>query len=147
MVSALDLAKYIITKCVEGKCPISNLQLQKILYYIQAWSLKSNGNAIFDDEIEAWTFGPVVPEVYYHFCGFGASSINVRYNNVLSRIPDLLGPNIDGIDKLIQEKRKLNPWDLVEETHRKGYAWDIVYRNGDGNKDVIPKELIRKHAG
>ena len=31
--SALDLSKYIVSKCVRENCPVSNLQLQKILYY------------------------------------------------------------------------------------------------------------------
>ena len=35
MYSALSMAKYIIDKCTKDKYPISNLQLQKILYYIQ----------------------------------------------------------------------------------------------------------------
>ena len=33
--NAIDLARYIISKCSKEQCPISNLQLQKILYYIQ----------------------------------------------------------------------------------------------------------------
>ena len=35
MYSALELSKYIVTKCINDGKPISNLQLQKILYYIQ----------------------------------------------------------------------------------------------------------------
>ena len=60
--SALDLSKYIVSKCVREHCPISNLQLQKILYYIQKDFLLRDSIA-FADEIEAWQFGPVVPNV------------------------------------------------------------------------------------
>ena len=35
MYSALEIAKYIIDKCTKDRCPVSNLQLQKILYYVQ----------------------------------------------------------------------------------------------------------------
>lgn len=35
MYSALNMAKYIIDKCTKDRYPISNLQLQKILYYVQ----------------------------------------------------------------------------------------------------------------
>jgi uncharacterized phage-associated protein len=48
--------------CGTDQHPISNLQLQKILYYIQKTFLE-NGMVAFDDEIEAWKFGPVVPAV------------------------------------------------------------------------------------
>ena len=35
--SAMDIAKYIIDKCIDDEMPISNLQLQKILYYLQVY--------------------------------------------------------------------------------------------------------------
>lgn len=35
MYDALDIAKYIVDKCTVEKCPITNLQLQKILYFLQ----------------------------------------------------------------------------------------------------------------
>ena len=40
MYSAVDLAKYIINKCVKDEVPISNIQLQMILYCIQKEFLK-----------------------------------------------------------------------------------------------------------
>ena len=40
--SALDLAKYILQKCIDDSRPISNLQLQKILYYVQGEFLKED---------------------------------------------------------------------------------------------------------
>ena len=40
---ALELAKYIVTKCIKDGCPISNLQLQKTLYFIQRQFLKNKG--------------------------------------------------------------------------------------------------------
>lgn len=59
MYSALDLSTYIVSKCIKDHSPISNLQLQKILYYIQKEFLK-NDDIAFSDDIEAWQFGPVV---------------------------------------------------------------------------------------
>lgn len=63
MYAALSIARYIIDKCTKERYPISNLQLQKILYYIQREFLQQ-GMKAFPEEIEAWQFGPVVPEVY-----------------------------------------------------------------------------------
>lgn len=61
MYSALDIAKYIISKCNIENCPISNLQLQKILYNLQKALLQSEimitekkSSALFGDKIEAW---------------------------------------------------------------------------------------------
>lgn len=42
MYKALDISKYIINKCVNDEKYISNLQLQKILYFIQKEFLKTH---------------------------------------------------------------------------------------------------------
>ena len=133
---ALDLAKYIISKCTADHRPISNLQLQKILYYVQKVFLE-NGMEAFDDEIEAWQFGPVVPEVYYQYCGFGSMSIRMVYDT------DICSDYVNIINPVVEAKRSLNPWEMVEDTHKPGKAWDQIYNNGLGNHCVIPKELIR----
>lgn len=136
MYSAMEIAKYIINKCTVELCAISNLQLQKILYYVQRTFLQ-DGIVAFRDEIEAWQFGPVVREVYNQYCGFGSLKIRLRYDIMLRRE----FANI--IDRIVVEKRKLNPWELVDDTHTPGKAWDLIYQDGNGNKQVIPKELIR----
>ncbi|MCK4386606.1 MAG: SocA family protein [Candidatus Pacebacteria bacterium] len=43
---------------------ITNLKLQKILYFAQAYYLAKLGRPLFSDNIEAWEYGPVVPVVY-----------------------------------------------------------------------------------
>lgn len=96
MYSALNMAKYIIDKCTRDKYPISNLQLQKILYYIQKEFLQ-HGSMAFPENIEAWQFGPVVPEVYRQYCGFGALPIRMRYAVVVQ-------PNDENIINPIIEK-------------------------------------------
>lgn len=137
MYVALDLSKYIISKCVRDGHPISNLQLQKILYYIQVYFLKHD-NIAFPDAIEAWQFGPVVPNVYYYYCGYGAMPITSMHERITIGARDKTI-----IDEIVENKRGLDPWKLVEETHRKNGAWDQIYKNGAGNRNVIPTELIK----
>lgn len=138
MYTALDLAKYVVTKCTKEDAPISNLQLQKILYYIQKTFLQERHVRGFSDEIEAWQFGPVVPNVYFHFSGFGAMPISMEYIDV-----DIDPLDASLINPLIEDKRKLNPWELVEETHKPGGAWQTIYDDFFAGK-VIPIELIQK---
>lgn len=64
MYSAIDVARYIILYCKEKEYPISNLKLQKLLYSVQAQFLITKRDPAFLEEIEAWDFGPVVPEVF-----------------------------------------------------------------------------------
>ena len=137
MYKAMELSTYIVSKCIKEDCPISNLQLQKILYYIQKAFL-DRGDRAFSDNIEAWQFGPVVPNVYDHYCGYGAMPISfssIKY--------DVAKEDKQLIDSIVESKRVLAPWDLVEETHKKGGAWDKTYKNGSGSHEVIPTELIK----
>lgn len=135
--NALDLSKYIISKCVKDNCPISNLQLQKILYYIQKDFLR-RGKIAFLDDIEAWQFGPVIPNVYYHYCGYGAMPISFVYEGFEIRPEDQ-----DAINNIIESKRILDPWEMVVETHKINGAWEQIYKKGSGNHQVIPIELIK----
>lgn len=139
---ALELAKYIVTKCIKDHCPISNLQLQKILYFIQREFLQNKGRAAFHDDIQAWQYGPVVREVYYYFCSSGAMPIDLPLLFIRPRKEIDPQDQID-IDRIVEEKRKASPWQLVSETHKKDGAWDKVFASGVGYKQRIPIELIR----
>lgn len=53
---------------------LSNLKLQKLLYYAQGFHLAVMGGPLFDSPIKAWRYGPVVVDLYHTFksCGAGA---------------------------------------------------------------------------
>lgn len=70
MYSAEDVARYIINFCIDSYNPISNLKLQKILYYVQAAFLLEEGKPCFKDEIVKWKHGPVIKEVYDNYVRF-----------------------------------------------------------------------------
>lgn len=134
------LANYIVAKCIKDKEPITNLELQKMLYLIQREFLRVKGKPAFTESIEAWDFGPAIPSVYYYFSGAGAMSISIcDMENILEI--DETDKRI--IDRLIESKRGLMPWELSADINRKGGAWDKTYRDGDGNKAVIPVKQIR----
>lgn len=79
MNSALDISKYIICIAQNNGDPITNLKLQKLLYYAQAWYLvNNNNNRLFDEPILAWPYGPVVKSVYDEFKSFGRMPININ---------------------------------------------------------------------
>ncbi|MEM9452477.1 MAG: type II toxin-antitoxin system antitoxin SocA domain-containing protein [Cyanobacteria bacterium P01_E01_bin.6] len=55
---------------------ITHLKLQKLLYYVQAWSLVFVDKKIFDEDIEAWIHGPVIPKVYHFYKEYGYFNIS-----------------------------------------------------------------------
>ena len=63
MATAFDVAKYIL----EEKGNLTAMKLQKLLYYCQAWSLVWDEKPLFENTIQAWVNGPVLPAAYnYH---------------------------------------------------------------------------------
>ena len=84
MYNVLDITEYIIKYCNEKNRTISNLKLQKLLYFVQAEFLVNKGKPCFSDPIEAWDFGPVVPTVYHKYLVYGSASIPyVEDNNLI----------------------------------------------------------------
>lgn len=143
MYTALDVAKYIVVKCMKDGHPITNLQLQKILFYIQREYLFATDQPLFKDSFESWKFGPVVPKVYYRYCGFSGNEINFQIDMT---IPKIKNEDKKVINRITEEKRVLMPWDLVKETQQKGGAWDRIFKDGKGNRGLITNEYIRRYG-
>jgi uncharacterized phage-associated protein len=79
MLSAHDVAKYFVSLVDEDAGDsISNLKLQKLLYYAQGGHLAYYGKPLFPEEVKAWAHGPVVPEVYHRYKQHGSESIPVE---------------------------------------------------------------------
>ena len=55
---------------------ITNLKLQKIVFLAQAAYLAVKGKTLFDDEIQAWQYGPVIPSLYNSYKGCGRNPID-----------------------------------------------------------------------
>jgi uncharacterized phage-associated protein len=76
MYSALDLAKYFIKLASpEEEDFMTNLKLQKLLYYAQGFHLALYEKPLFSEQIEAWQYGPVVPEVYHLYKPFKSNAL------------------------------------------------------------------------
>jgi uncharacterized phage-associated protein len=65
--SVHTIAKFIVKN---ASLPVSNLKLQKLLYYAQGWNLGIHGEPIFAEQIEAWIHGPVVPAIFRQYRTF-----------------------------------------------------------------------------
>jgi uncharacterized phage-associated protein len=68
--TARVIADLILRSAHERKIEITNLKLQKLLYYCQAWHLAIYDAPLFPERIEAWVHGPVVPPVFGQFKEF-----------------------------------------------------------------------------
>lgn len=141
MYNAIDIAMYAVDKCTSEGVSISNLQLQKILYYIQVNFLRVQDKVAFNDTIEAWQHGPVVPNVYSYFNCYGGTKIYRFFPD--KRMIFKAEDDKDIVDKVIQMCRKLDPWELVQRSHKVGGPWHKVY---NGFNVTIPISIIRKYS-
>lgn len=113
--SCFDVANYFLAQQSEDAGDlISNLKLQKLVYYAQGCHLALFDAPLFQEPIEAWMHGPVVPELYrlYKQCGAGP-------------IPTPKGVDFSGLDEETQELLdevysvygQFSAWKLREMTH------------------------------
>lgn len=76
MTKVEKIASNVIWYAHQIQQPITNLQLQKILYLIQGTFLASFNEPCFDDDIVAWISGPIVENIFYKYgCIYGADAI------------------------------------------------------------------------
>lgn len=86
--NVIDIANKILAKASNSEVEelICNLKLQKLLYYMQGFHLAFFEKPLFDEEIEAWMYGPVVPSVYSHFKSNGNNGI--KYEGEAIKLTD-----------------------------------------------------------
>jgi uncharacterized phage-associated protein len=71
-----DIAQYFLAQRDDDAGDlISNLKLQKLVYYAQGFSLALYDRPLFPERIEAWTHGPVVPGLYYEYKNYGSGAL------------------------------------------------------------------------
>lgn len=115
-----------------GELGITNLKLNKLVYFCQVESLRESGQPLFSDGIEAWRFGPVEPAAYRRYRGFGRDEIPT--NGVDPTHLDARASRL--VESVARTYGSLDAYDLVDLTHRAGGAWSRAYR--DGAKSPLP---------
>ena len=85
MITANTVADYFLAVANEVEELITNLKLNKLVYYKQAWHLALFKEPMFEEEIEAWVHGPVLPVVYDTYNHFKWTPI-IRYDLNLEEI-------------------------------------------------------------
>jgi uncharacterized phage-associated protein len=76
-ITAQTIAERFVFLCQEHGDVLTNLKLQKFVYYAQAWFLALNSKPLFNDDFQAWPNGPIQPNVFARFRQFGAGPITL----------------------------------------------------------------------
>lgn len=153
VLTGLDVATYILSKI---KC--THLSLEKLVYFAYADYLCEHFERLFEDQIYAFTHGPVVDSVYETYKRSGSqyvkplefgvdSDVQTGVKELPARSRILFAKDgtekLLSIDKTIEKYGKYAAGALVDFTHRTGSPWSHV----DSSKayQVISDELIIAH--
>lgn len=126
--NAMLIAEYIISKCYNYQKPVSNLKLQKMLYFLFGYYCKKYDEYLFEDDFVAWKLGPVILDVYFSFNNNISNPICESFDVDL----ELSSDRVSFIDKKIEELQVKSTWELVEESH-KTTPWINAFAKGKGH--------------
>ncbi len=121
---------------------ISNLKLQKLLYYAQGTFYAMTGKKLFNDPIVAWRHGPVVVDVYHEYKENGASGIefdepfefseyNEETNGILEEVYEYFG--------------QYSAWKLRNMTHEER-PWKETNLNEEISPEVIRDFFLEEYV-
>ena len=137
MINVSDVANYFLSLVdVDADDCISNLKLQKLCYYAQGFHLAIYGTRLFNEDIQAWQHGPVVPSLYRKYKDAGKSCLmpddDFDSNILPAEIVDLL-------NEVYQNYGQFSAWRLRDMTHQES-PWKTSYNKT--SDDVISDEKL-----
>ena len=147
-----SIANLLLDEAARLAITVTNLSLQKLLYFAHGLSLIEDGRPLVDGYFEAWQHGPVHPLVYRTFKDAGRAPISFRAKGV-----DILTgqsrslPVIDDPQalrftlKVLIAYGRLSPGSLIDVTHAKGGPWDFIVKRAEHSVVLgmrIPDDVI-----
>lgn len=138
---ARQVANWFVTRAQREQRSLSIMSLLKLTYIAHGWHLETQNAPLFSNRIEAWQYGPVIPEVYNDFRRQG-----VVVQNAVTTVPQCtFTPEDESLLEQVWEiYGRLPAFRLSDITHVSGGPWDVASRMG-GHYAQIPNELIQGH--
>jgi uncharacterized phage-associated protein len=156
MYDVRDIANFILDFSDERGVPISNLSLQKLLYFVHGWFYSLYDQPLIKNKFEAWQYGPVQRVIYDQFKSYKSDPIKgsrAKYidplsGNTVYREPKLSKDHASIIIGVLEKYQRYTPGQLVEESHVEDGPWEYVWQQAEdaiypGMK--IPDALISDH--
>lgn len=130
--NVLDIAKKLIKMAdwdsANGGENLTNLKLQKLLYYEQGYHLAAFDTPLFNEKVEAWMYGPVVPDAYDYYQQYGANPLPVE-DDVIT-----LTDEEENLFAMVYDAyRDFSAIGLLNKTHNE-YPWASMKKYGRGEE-------------
>ncbi len=148
--NAIQVAnKFIELGRKDGITDLSNMKLQKLVFYAHSIMLGDNGRPLIGEKFHAWKYGPVVYELYAALLSFCGKQNWNRKHCFSENLPDDAPPITDqealrAISDAWEVCGRSSPSKLVQMTHLPGTPWSTVYESS-GNDAIISNAQIRDY--
>ncbi|WP_293815922.1 Panacea domain-containing protein [uncultured Parolsenella sp.] len=135
---AIDVANYLVERWGR-RYPATIHRLNRLVYLVQVEAVTTTGEPLFEDRIEAWQCGPVVPAVTHALDEWGDAAITEPTEHAEVK------PNVARlIDSVAEKYGPLSAFDLVGLVRRPDGAWARVY--APGREAKITSDVIKASA-
>jgi uncharacterized phage-associated protein len=156
MYEARKVCNFLIARYGERSFDLTNLRLNKLLYFIHGWGLTSRPEGLVRNHFLAWQHGPVIKPVYDAFKNFGDKPVTrpaqfLDYATGTTRTiehDDITVADAKTICHVFENYATYTTSELRNLSHEAGGPWDVVYRACLNDKRMsprIPNDLIRQH--
>jgi len=140
--SAHDVAKYFISLvCEDEGDNMTNLKLQKLVYYAQGYHIAMFDKPLFSDEIQAWLHGPVVPSLYRTYKEHGSGAIPCPSDLDISIYSQ---QQKDFLDEIYKIYGQYSASALRAFTHNES-TWISASKNGTVFNAVITHQALKNY--
>lgn len=121
---------------------LSNMQLQKLVYFAHGWNMALHRHPLIKDEVQAWEFGPVIPPLYRALAKWGPDPVT----DLIEGVPaDRLEPYEEDVLERVYEAYAGYPASTLSSlTHKPGTPWETVFEPGQRGLP-ISNDLIADH--
>jgi len=149
---ARAIANYLLDLGDRENISLTNLHLQKVIFFSHGNYLKKFGQSLVANRFEAWEHGPVIPELYHALKQFQDSRIIGRakiFDLISQQSVEVKDDFPEAVSQFLAESLsffgRMNPWELVKLSHAPGGAWDLTIRQAEQRANfamVIRPETI-----
>ncbi len=141
---ARDIAKFfLICAKRDGIKDMSPLKIQKLVYFAHGMYLAmTGGKPLIEEDVYAWTYGPVIKPLYRELRVFGADPVDINFLDDTKQI----GEEAEFLEKVWNVFKKYTSIQLSMMTHEKDGPWRKTYDENHGaNTGIISKQDIQEY--
>lgn len=143
MYNCFDVAKTFLNFAKTENKGVDTMKLLKLTYIAHGYYLGFFSNPLFDSQVEAWKYGPVIPELYHVIKRFGTGNVDMDLLDLYSE--NKVSKNDEKFLKAVWNFYKNHTGlELSSKTHEEGTPWYETYQSFVFNK-IIENDLIEKY--